>query len=248
MRLLALIVIALVVGPLLGIVVDRAAGRLRVLPEHRCVSCHEGQGRRSLVPVVNWFQRCQHCERHKGMRYAAVDVLLAGSFGLLGWRFDDLRILVPYLMLSAVLVALSVIDFETHLLPNNVVWPSILTGLFLVLVVSGELGYEQGIYSALFGAGLLGGTLGLLHVVYEPGMGRGDVKLALLLGLFVGWIEPGLIGTVQRILYVMLVAFGSAGLVGLAYNAIRRRRGEIPFGPALAGATMLVVLVSPGLT
>ncbi len=247
MRLLALIAVALILGPFLGIVVDRAAGRLRVQFEHRCVSCQAGQGTSSMIPVLTWFRSCGRCGRHKGVRYPAVDLMLVASFVLLGRRFDDPRVLMPYLLLSAVLVTLSVIDAETHLLPNNVVWPSILAGLFLVLVVSGELGYEQGIYSALFGAGLLGGTLGLLHVAYEPGMGRGDVKLALLLGLFVGWIEPGLIGTVQRILYVMLLAFGGAGVVGLAYNMIRRRKGEIPFGPALAVATMLVVLVSPGL-
>ncbi len=248
MRLVALAAVALLAGPFLGIVVDRAAGRLRVQLEHRCVRCEAGQGTASLVPVLNWFQRCSSCQRHKGVRYAAVDLLLVATFLALGVRFTTAWLLLPYLLFAAVLVALSVIDVETHLLPNNIVWPSILSGLFLVLVVSGELGYEQGIYSALLGAALFGGTLGVLHVIYEPGMGRGDVKLAMLLGLFVGWIEPEPFATVRLVLYTMLLAFGGAGLLGLAYNTIRRRRGEIPFGPALAAATMVVVLAAPTAT
>lgn len=247
MRVLLLTAVALIAGPVIGIVVDRAVGRVRFEPEHRCVHCQHGQGMVSLVPVVGWFQRCAQCSRNKGVRYPLVDLLLVAAFVALGLRFSDPAVLGSYLGLAAVLVALSIIDFETHLLPNNVVWPSIFAGSFVILVVSGELGYEPGIYSALLGAALLGGTLGLLHLLYEPGMGRGDVKLALLLGLFVGWVEPDLLGTVQLILYVMLLAFGGAGLVGLLYNTIRRRRGEIPFGPALASAALVVVLVAPGL-
>lgn len=244
-RLLALAAIALLVGPVIGIVVDRAAGRVRFRPEHRCVNCQAPQGRVSLAPIRHWFQRCQTCSRNKGLRYPALDLALTIVFVALGLRFAHVAVLGTYLGLAAVLVALSIIDIETHLLPNNVVWPSITAGLFLVLVVSGELGDERAIYSALLGAALLGGGLGLLHLAYEPGMGRGDVKLALLLGLFVGWAATDLFETVRLILYVVLLAFGGAGLVGLGYNLVHRRRGEIPFGPALASAALAIVLVAP---
>ena len=80
----------------------------------------------------------------------------------------------------------------------------------------------------------------------ERGMGRGDVKLALLLGLFVGWLQPDALVAVRLVFYAIILALLGGGIVGLAYNLIRRRgRTEIPFGPALASAALVIILVSP---
>jgi len=143
---------------------------------------------------------------------------------------------------------LSAIDFETHLLPNIIVWPSVLAALFGIFVISGQLDYAEGISSALLGGAIFGGFIGLSHVIYEPGMGRGDVKLSLLLGLFLGWIQPDLIDATRLVFITIIAALAGGGLLGLAYNKIRRLgRAEIPFGPALAVATVVAVLVSPRL-
>ncbi len=244
-----LVLLGLVVGPVLGIVVDRSVERLAVAPEHRCVRCEAPQGPRSLLPVASWFLRCVRCGHRTGLRYPAVDVATAVTFGLLGLRFGDGGTpdwrLWPYLGLAAVLVALSVIDIETHLLPNIIVWPSIGAGLFTVLVLSGELEDGAGIGPALIGGAVFGGFIGLAHVVHERGMGRGDVKLALLLGLFVGWLGTDTFAAARLVLYALFLALLGGGLVGLAVNVIRRQMGsEIPFGPALAAGAMIVILVS----
>ncbi len=244
--------LGLVVGPLLGIAVDRTVERLRPAPEHRCVHCEQPLGVTSLVPLVGWFQRCGDCGRHKGARYPAVDVATSLVFGLLAVRFTSFDAggavtvdwkLWPYLAVGAMLVVLSAIDIETHLLPNILVWPSIGVGLFLVLVLSGELDGGDGIATALLGGAVFGGFIGATHVVYEQGMGRGDVKLALLLGLFIGWLQTDPLETTRLVLYAIFIALLGGGLVGLAYNAIRRRgRAEIPFGPALVVAALVVIL------
>ncbi|MFV0257277.1 MAG: prepilin peptidase [Acidimicrobiales bacterium] len=249
MVILAAAVAGLIVGPVLGIGVDRIVERLAWAPEHRCVHCRAGQGAASLRPVVSWVSRCRSCGCHPGLRYPMVDVATAASFAAVAARFGlDWR-LGPYLGLAAVLVILSAIDLETHLLPNVVVWPSILTGLFAVLVLSGEFADGAGIDAALIGAAVYGGFVGLAHIVYEPGMGRGDVKLALLLGLFIGWVAPTRIDAVQLVLRSFVLGLISVAVIGIGFNALRRRslRAEVPAGPALAAAALVVVVVSPAL-
>lgn len=248
----AVAVAGLLVGPFLGIATDRTVERLRPAAEHRCAHCHHGLGPRSLIPLAGWFQTCDACGQHKGLRYPAVDVATAAVFGLLAWRFVDVdtagRVVVdwklgPYLAVGAVLVVLSAIDIETHLLPNILVWPSIGVSLFLVLVLSGELDGGDGIATSLLGGAVFGGFIGVVHLAYERGMGRGDVKLALLLGLFIGWLQTDPLETTRLVLYAIFLALLGGGLAGLAYNTIRRRgRAEIPFGPALVVGALAVII------
>ncbi len=241
-----LAVVGLIVGPWVGIVVDRAVDRLRLEPQHRCSVCQAGLGSRSLRPVLSWTDHCPACANHKGVRYPLTDLATVGVLVVLGLRFGWSPMLIPYLALGLVLVALSVIDVETHLLPNVIVWPAIFAGLFLILVFSGEFDYVAGINSALLGAAVFGGFIGLAHVLYEHGMGRGDVKLAVLLGLFIGWLQPGLLDATRLVFWTILLALTGGGVAGLAYNLARGRgRAEIPFGPALALASLVVVVVSP---
>ena len=244
----ALALVGLVVGPWAGIIVDRAVDRVRLEPEHRCSVCQTGLGSRSLRPVLSWTDHCPSCANHKGIRYPLVDLATVGVFMILALRFGWSPMVLPYLALGVVLVALSAIDIETHLLPNVIVWPSILAGLFLILVFSGEFDYVAGINAALLGAAVFGGFIGFAHVLYENGMGRGDVKLALLLGLFIGWLQPGLVDATRLVFWAILLALAGGGLAGLAYNLARGRgRAEIPFGPALAAASLAIVVLSPAI-
>lgn len=237
--------LGLLLGPLFGVIVDRAAERTPLGAEHRCPRCRHGWGLRSLVPAVDWWGHCDRCGVGKGVRYLLVDVGAAAAFAAVGWRFGlDWR-LGPYLALTAVLVVLSAIDVETHLLPNVIVWPSIGVGLFVILVLSGELDYAEGVLPALIGAAVFGLFTGATHLAHEPAMGFGDVKLSVLLGLFVGWLHPGLLTAARLVLYALFLAMLGGGLIGLAINLLRRRKGEIPFGPALAAASLVVIVASP---
>ena len=237
----------LLVGPLLGVIVDRVVDREPLVLQHRCPRCgRDLGGLAALVPVLGWRATCPAPDAHRFLRYPAIDLATAVTFAILAWRFGLGWRLGPYLALGAVLVVLSAVDLETHLLPNIIVWPSIGAGLFAVLVLSGELAAGEGITTALLGAAVFGGFIGAAHVIYEPGMGRGDVKLSLLLGLFVGWAVPDALDAVRLVLYAILTALSGGAIVGLTVNLIRRRgRAEIPFGPALAIGSMAVVVASP---
>lgn len=246
MLILGLFVLGLLIGPLLGVVVDRAVERERLVPQHRCQECGADLGSASLVPVASWFVACREDRAHKRWRYIAVDILTAISFAIAGQRFGVSFELMPYLLLFAALIVMSVIDFETHLLLNVLTFPTLLVGLVLVLVLSGSNGETDRIWPALTGAGVFLGILGAAFLAYPPGLGLGDVKLAPTLGLFLGWMTTEVAVALKLVFYAILLSFLVAGVLGLVINLIRRdRRAEIPLGPFLAGSVIVLVAVAP---
>jgi leader peptidase (prepilin peptidase) / N-methyltransferase len=239
--------VGLLVGPVLGVIVDRAVQRERLQPHHRCTACRSPMGGRSMVPVLSWFGRCAACGRHPGWRYPVTDLAAVGALAVVGGRFGFDWPTVAYAALAAVLVVLSVIDVETHLLPDVITFPALLGGLALVVALSVAGGTTDRIPGALVGAATAFGILLVLHVAMPAGLGFGDVKLAPTLGLFIGWLYPSLLTGVSLVLYTLLIASAAGGLLGVAVNLVRRRRAEFPFGPALAGATMTVIAFAPRL-
>jgi leader peptidase (prepilin peptidase)/N-methyltransferase len=134
--------------------------------------------------------------------------------------------------MCGVLVVLSVIDIESHRLPNEIVLPS--AAIVLVARVASAPEHWQ----AWLGAGL--GAFAfflLLALIYPAGLGMGDVKLALLLGFALG-------GAILPALVVGTLAGGAAGIVLLVRNGAQARRHAIPFGPFLAFGAIAVLLIS----
>jgi leader peptidase (prepilin peptidase) / N-methyltransferase len=169
-------------------------------------------------------------------------VLLAVACGALfagiAARLDDSWALPAFLVLAAALVVLSLIDLEHFLLPNRIVYP--LAGATVVLLALGALGDGDG--GALLRA-LLGGVaafvaLAVLHLLSPRSMGFGDVKLAFVLGLALGWLGWG------EVVLGLFLAFLFGAVVGVALIALRRRgrKDHVPFGPFLAAGTMTAVL------
>lgn len=243
---LLLAIAGLLIGPLLGIIVDRAVERERPEPHHRCRTCGESLGSTSLVPVLSWFARCPTDSTHRNLRYPAVDILTAAGFAVAGLRFGWTWQLGPYLLLFAALVVMSVIDYETHLLLDILTWPSLGVGLFLVLVLSGVNGYEEGIWPALIGAMVYGVIMFLAYRAYPPGLGMGDAKLAPTLGLFLGWLSTSPMGAIRLVFYALIVAMLGAGLLGLLLRVIKVNDGdaELPLGPALALSAVVMIVMS----
>ena len=131
-----------------------------------------------------------------------------------------------------VLVVLSVIDFESHRLPNKIVLPSAAVVLVARLVSAPEH------WQAWLGAGLCAFAFFLVFaLIYPAGLGMGDVKLALLLGFALG-------GAVLPALAIGTLAGGAAGIVLLARDGAKARRRAIPFGPFLAFGAIAILLLS----
>ena len=231
--LLALLgVLGLAIGSFLNVVVWRVPrGESVVNPPSACPRCGAAIRRRDNIPVLSWLLlrgKCRDCGGAVAVRYLVVEVLTAGLFILVGARFLEQPWALPaYLYLASIAVALALIDIDTHRLPNTIVLPSYAVVPILLLVASAP----SGDWGALVRAGLAGAALWLAYAVmwfaYPSGMGFGDVKLAGVLGMLLGWLGWG----------ALVVGAFSAFLVGgafaLALLVLRRagRKSGIPFGP-----------------
>jgi leader peptidase (prepilin peptidase) / N-methyltransferase len=222
LRLVLCAVLALPVGWFAGVLIDRVPDRQSLTP----------------LPGV----------RLSG-KYLFVQLAMLVLYVLAALRFDTepVGILVGYLFLFAMLLTVSVIDVQLFRLPDLIVLPSIVISLVLVVVVSIAIDDPKSIRFALAGAGLYFGFLLLAHLVYPRGMGFGDVKLAAVMGLYVGWLGTSYAAAIGLVLWAMLIGFVAGSIVGMALLAIRRRSKQIPFGPFLALGAVVAVLLSSGL-
>jgi leader peptidase (prepilin peptidase)/N-methyltransferase len=172
-------------------------------------------------------------------RQATVAIATAVLCGGMAARFSDSWTLPAYLVLTATLVALAVIDLETYLLPNRIVYPLTVAMLVLLplgLLADGDLG--------TYGRGLLAGAIAfvaffVVHLVSPRGMGFGDVKLSFTLGLALGCVGWG-----EMVLGLFLGFFYGA-LIGIVLIATRLRAKQqaVPFGPFLAAGAITALLV-----
>jgi leader peptidase (prepilin peptidase)/N-methyltransferase len=172
-------------------------------------------------------------------RRVAVTVVCAALFGATAARFDDSWALPAYLVLAGALVALSVIDLEHYILPNRIVYP--LAGALVVLLAVASLAERDlGAYVRALAAGAVAfGAFFVLHLISPRSMGFGDVKLALSLGLALGWLGWG-----EVFLGLFLgFCYGAVIGVGLIVLRYRDRKGHVPFGPFMAAGALTAVLV-----
>ncbi len=217
----------LAVGSFVSVVAHRVPRRLPVaLDRSRCPACDRQIAAYDNVPVVSWLLlrgRCRSCAARIPVRYPLLELGLGVAFltTFLVLR-DDPGQLALGLMLVATLAAITITDLELRLIPNRILLVSALAGIAISAVVDPAGLPERGL------AGL--GAAGLLLVAalaYPQGMGMGDVKLAGVMGIYLGGaVAPAL-----------LIGFLTGALVGVAMiareGASARKKG-LPFGPFLA--------------
>lgn len=161
-------------------------------------------------------------------------------FAALAWAIGPTAALPAFLFLGAVGVALGAIDLEHHRLPNALTLPSYVIGaaLLAVAVPLSDSATWDTYLRALLGCAALFAFYFVLALIYPAGMGFGDVKLAGVLGLYLGWLGWG------PLVVGAFLGFLLGAVVGLALMATRRmtRKSRIPFGPfMLVGALLAIV-------
>ncbi|MFC5382377.1 prepilin peptidase [Aquipuribacter nitratireducens] len=249
----ALGLVGLAIGSFLNVVVHRVpAGRSVVHPPSACPRCGNRIRPRDNVPVLGWLLlrgRCRDCGEPISPRYPLVELGTGVAFALVTWFVLDALagerstlVLPALLYLAAITVALGLIDLDVRRLPDAIVLPS-----YVVLVVLlGLASIAEGDWWPFVRA-LIGGASGFvfyfaLAIAYPAGMGFGDVKLAGVLGLVLGWFGWGalLVGVFSGFL---LGAMVSVLFIGLR---LATRKSLIPFGPyMLAGCWIGVTVGGP---
>ncbi|MDZ7733438.1 MAG: A24 family peptidase [Acidimicrobiia bacterium] len=178
------------------------------------------------------------------------DLLLGGlilvAFVVMADGFGRPARLVPLLFFTWVVLTLSAIDIDTLRLPDRLVLPSVGITVVLLPLASWALDDLDAIkYAALGGVGYFAFLL-VAHLIYPPGMGFGDVKLSLLMGLYLGWLTSQWTETAVLVLYAMLFGFVLGSIAGIVAFIARGRSAGYPFGPFLAiGALLAIVLHEP---
>lgn len=237
----------MLVGSFLNVVIHRVPrGESVVRPRSACPVCATPISPRDNIPVLSWVllgRRCRSCAAPIPWRYPLVELGTGLVWAGLGWwALSDpraLALLPLLLVLSSAGIALTMIDLDVHRLPNAIVLP--LYPVTLVgLVVAGVLAGAWPWVPALVGAGLWMVVVGLPWLVSGGrGMGFGDVKLAPILGVTLGWwsLSSAVVG--------LFAAFLIGAGVGIALMAARRagRRTAIPFGPFLIGGAAVGLIV-----
>lgn len=230
--------IAFVGGACIGSFINVVAYRLPrgeslVRPRSRCPHCGTQIATRDNVPLLSWLWlrgRCRRCGAEISPRYPLVELTTAIAFAAVVLARGVHSGLALQLVFVAVLVCVSAIDLEHHIIPNRIVAPAAVVAVALTAALEpGEL------VERLVAGAAAGGLLLLAVLAYPRGMGMGDVKLAALMGLCLG----------RAVAPALLIGFASGTAVGLAILArwgSAARKQALPFAPFLAFGGFVGVL------
>ena len=220
-----------------------------VTPRSACPAC--GAPIRALenIPVVSWLAlrgRCARCRAPISARYPIVELATSALSAAVAWHFGFGVETACGLLITWSLIALTVIDLDTQLLPDGLTLPLMWAGLVAAAYLGrGAATIPVDLKSAVLGAAF--GYLSLWSVYHlfrlatgKEGMGYGDFKLLAALGAWLGW---------PMLLPVVLLSAGTGAVVGVLLILLRRHQREvpIPFGPYLAAAGWLVMMWAPQL-
>jgi leader peptidase (prepilin peptidase)/N-methyltransferase len=240
-------VLGLVVGSFLNVVIWRVPrGESVVSPRSRCPRCETFIAPRDNVPVLSWLLlrgKCRHCGEPISGRYPAVELATAIVFGAFALRLGYDWALPAFLYLAAVGIALAMIDLDTKRLPNALTLPSYVVGIVLLGAAALASGEVWAVERALIGMAVLYGFYFLLAFINPKGMGFGDVKLAGVLGLYLGYLGWGELGVGA------MLGFLLGGVWGVVAMVARRatRKTQVPYGPFMVAGAFLAVLVGSAL-
>jgi len=218
--------LGLLIGSFLNVVAYRLPrGESLLWPASHCPGCEQPIKPYDNVPVLSWLLlrgKCRGCGEHISPRYPAIELLTGVAFAaivLLNGVDTDLVWELPF---AAMLIAVAGIDLEHRIIPNKVLLPSAVFAVATAVALRPDDLAELGIAGVAAFAAFL-----LAALAYPAGMGMGDVKLAGVMGLFVG-------AAVIPSLFIAFLAGTIVGVAVIAKHGSAGRKKGVPFGPFLA--------------
>jgi leader peptidase (prepilin peptidase)/N-methyltransferase len=231
----------LLIGSFLNVVAWRLPrGESLVKPRSKCPGCGMQLKPYDNVPVFSWLVlrgRCRGCGEKISARYPVVEAVTALLYaGVVAAEYDDALKCALGLAMVTFLVPIAVIDLDLKRIPNALTGPAAVVALVIGAVFDPSFLPEQ----LISGAAALVFFL-LPALIHRKGMGMGDVKLAAVLGLYLGrLVAPALFFGL-----ILGVVVGVAVIV--SQGMTEGRRVKIPFGPFMAAGAVLAFFVGSGL-
>ncbi len=232
-------ILGLLIGSFINVCIVRIPeGESIVFPPSRCPRCQKRLSPLDLIPVISYLLlrgKCRHCGEKISARYPLVEILVSVLFILVYRKYGLSISALAYAVLAAVLVAASFIDLEHMIIPDAL--NIFLGAVGLLFLLAGQtVSWQQALLGFAAGGGILL-LLGYLSVwiLKKEGMGGGDIKLAAVCGLYLGF---------ERILLSLMMAFYyAAAIVLLLLLAGRLKKGQyLPFGPFIAAGAITAAL------
>ena len=227
-------VLGAVFGSFANVLIHRLPRRESiVVPGSHCPACGAPIPPWHNIPIVSYLAlrgRCRACGVRISPRYLIVEVATGGLMAGVVWRFGFSPAALRYGVLAFALLVVFFTDLEHQIIPNAITYPGTVAGIVLS-AASGTLG------SSVIAAVAAGAVFLLLGLVSRGGLGGGDIKLAAMIGAFLG--TPAVV-----VALFLAVALGAAGGLVLMALRLRSRKDMIPFGPAMAAGAMIAVFGS----
>jgi leader peptidase (prepilin peptidase)/N-methyltransferase len=237
--------LGLVVGAVCNVLIDRVPDKVAL----RGPRDGEVTAPRSWLglPAQPWILRAGRSDDGPlPARWLWVEVVTVAAFAELAVQYGDSWILAPLLLLTASLITVSVIDLQVQRIPDRITFPTFALSVPAIVAVSAHLDVTASIRAALIGSAAYFFFLFVTHMVYPAGMGFGDVKLAAVMGLYLGWLgwseQHPVAGPVRLVFYALMLGCLLGVVFGVAVQVATKKRGAFPFGPALALGCYIVVL------
>jgi leader peptidase (prepilin peptidase)/N-methyltransferase len=213
-----------------------------VVPRSRCPACGHQIRWYENIPVVSWLVlrgKCSACRAPISARYPVVELVTAAFFALCAWRWGLTPQAAAWAAFAALLICLFLIDFDTQILPDNLNYVLLWLGLLAAAV-----GWTVPLESAVWGAALGYLVFWTIFQVFKlatgkEGMGYGDFKLLAALGAWFG---------AEYLLAIILLSSVVGAILGIALLVVGKLANKdipMPFGPYLAGAGLLCLVLSP---
>jgi leader peptidase (prepilin peptidase)/N-methyltransferase len=215
-------------------------------PNSACPHCGQPIAAWQNIPVLSYLMlrgRCANCAEPISVRYPIVEAFVALASVAVAATFGASWQTLAALVFTWFLIALSLIDFDHKLLPDNLTLPLMWLGLLLSLIPLGDGPLFADLRSSVIGAAAGYMSLWTVYQLFKlatgkEGMGYGDFKLLAAIGAWLGW---------QALPLVILLSAAVGAVVGVGLIALggRSRHAAIPFGPYLAGAAWIAMLAGP---
>ena len=252
----------MLIGSFLNVVIYRVPLKKSIVsPPSACGTCGHVVRRYDNIPILSWLilrGRCRDCHARISVRYPLVELGGAVFFAVVALWFvppifaaattrvvvGDVLELVGMLYLAAISLALALIDLDTRTLPNTIVLPAYAVGGAFLAGAGILQGNPPALVLALIGAAALAALYFALYFFVPGGMGFGDVKLAGVLGLFLGFLGW------PQLVVGSFAAFITGGLFSVILLVSQRgkRKSRIPFGPWMLLGAWIGILVGPQVT
>jgi leader peptidase (prepilin peptidase)/N-methyltransferase len=245
------VVFGLLIGSFLTVVADRVprGGNINH-PPSACGNCGLRLGPLDLVPVVSWLVlggKCRRCRNPIGIDPLVIELMNVTVWVAFALKFhnDNIEVLPAFLIFGSVLVVQSWIDIREQRLPREITFTGMVLGGTALTIAAIVIGEPERIWMAALGAAIALAIIGGIYLgsnAYygkDVAFGFGDVILAPLLGLYLGWLNPGIVAPGLFFGFIL----GTLGAIPAMIGGKADSKTQIPFGPFLALGAIVAVFV-----